>query len=510
MFEQPKTRQELYEQIRQQGGKDVFVLEQMVRLGFWTSDGMPDDPAEELRRAGEIQKELDHLRAENRRLYNEQALLKELRQKRLAESRRKQKETKERRERERLERAETWRKRQEKEIIYLGEGVSSGLNNFESNAERLKELGLPNFVTVEDLAEKMNVTVNKLRFLAFSRRTSEVSHYIHFNLPKKTGGLRLISAPMPDLKAAQHWILERILQQITVHEASNGFLSEKNIVSNARPHVGAQIVVNFDLENFFPSISYPRVKGMFRSLGYSDAISTILALICTAPDVEEVSIDGKNYFVAVGERHLPQGAPTSPAISNIISRGMDKGLTTVAKAFDYVYTRYADDLTFSTKEKINWDDKIERETFKMLLNNIRFVVEKQGFAINEDKTRILRRGRQQEVTGIVVNDKISIDRKTLRKFRACLHQVENEGIEGKHWGNSPDLIASLQGYANFVFMVDKEKGVVFQQQVKRIIEKHGWTPTKPKFRPNELRKNKPDENTPQSVENADKPWWKLW
>jgi len=122
----------------------------------------------------------------------------------------------------------------------------------------------------------------------------------------------------------------------------------------------------------------------------------------------------------------------------------------------------------------------------------------------------LRRGRQQEVTGIVVNDKISIDRKTLRKFRACLHQVENEGIEGKHWGNSPDLIASLQGYANFVFMVDKEKGVVFQQQVKRIIEKHGWTPTKPKFRPNELRKNKPDENTPQSVENADKPWWKLW
>lgn len=493
-MEQAKTRQELYEQIRAQGGRDLFVLEEMIRLGFWREQsGLPNDPADEIRRAAELQAELNKLRKESRAHHNEETLLKELRKKRLAESRQKQKETKERRERERRQRAENWKLRKEKEIVYLGKEVSHGLNNLESNAERLEQNNLPVFNSIEDLATAMNVSVGKLRYLAFDRKTSETNHYIHFNLPKKTGGFRKISAPKPDLKAAQAWTLENILTRVKVHEAAHGFLLGKNIVSNAAAHVGAKTIVNFDLENFFPSITYKRVKGVFASLGYSEAVATVLALICTAPETEEIEIDGKIYFVGLGERHLPQGSPASPAISNIIARRLDKSLTKIAESNGFRYTRYADDMTFSTASA---DAEISKLTAQ-----IRFVSEKQGFKINENKTRILRRGRQQEVTGIVVNDKISIDRKTLRKFRAVLHQAETVGLENLRWGNSPDLIAALKGYANFVFMVDKKKGYAFQQQVNRIIEKYDWIPLPPSF-----SRKKAQEISSKN----EKPWWRIW
>lgn len=502
MSEQPRTREELWEQIRTSGGRDAFILEQMIRLGFWKEPTTPDDPASEIRRSAEIREELGKLRQQNRKLYDEQALLKELRKKRLAESRQKQKETKERRERERQERATAWQKKKESEIVYLGAEVSAGLSKFESNEERLKSLNLPVFAKPDELAGAMNLSVGKLRFFAFDRRTSEVSHYIHFKMPKKSGGERLISAPMPELKSAQHWILDNILNRVPLHSAAHGFMPERGIVSNAAPHVGSAIIVNLDLENFFPSIDYVRTKGVFRSFGYSEAIATVLALICTAPDVEEVALDGKNYFVALGERHLPQGAPTSPAISNIICRRLDKGLATLAEKHGFRYTRYADDLTFSTTDK-NAD-------VKTFLKQIRFVLDKQGFVVNEKKTRILRRGRQQEVTGVVVNEKLSIDRKTLRNFRATLHQVERDGIEGKRWGNSPDLIAALEGYTNFVLMVDKEKGAEFKNQVNRIIEKYGYQ--KPIYaRKAKVELLKPEE--PPKTEVKEEPlrkWWKLW
>lgn len=499
-MEQPRSRQELYEQIRANGGKDAFVLEEMIRLGFWIQPtGLPDDPSDELHRAIELQRELNNLRIENRKLHDEQSLINEARKKRLAESRQKQKETKERRQREREERAAAWQKRKESEIHYLGEEVSAGLNQFESNTGRLKQNNLPVFSRPEELAQAMNSSVGRLRFLAFSRNVSEKTHYINFKLPKKTGGFRLISAPMPMLKAAQIWILENILKLVTVHENAHGFLPEKNIVSNAQVHLGAQLIINFDLENFFPSINYRRVKGIFRSFGYSESVSTVLALICTAPDTEEIEIEDKSYFVALGERHLPQGSPASPAISNIAARRLDKGLAKIAADLDFKYTRYADDLTFSTENKNADAGKLMRQ--------VRYVVEKQGFIVNENKTRILRGGRQQEVTGIVVNDKISIDRKTLRKFRAVLHQAETRGIDGLRWGNSPDLIAALKGYANFVLMVDKEKGHIFQQQVRRIAEKYDWKPAPARFT---QKKTENPEEASKTLEPEDKPWWKLW
>lgn len=295
----------------------------------------------------------------------------------------------------------------------------------------------------------MGIT-SQLRFLAFNRKTSTVSHYVRFKIPKKTGGERLISAPMPRLKQAQYWILENILNIIPVHDAVHGFRSDRSIVTNARPHVGADVVINFDLEDFFPSVKYRRIKGLFRSFGYSEAAATILGLLCTEAELEEVELDGKTYYVANSDRHLPQGSPASPATTNIMCRRLDKRLTRMGQQWEFIYTRYADDLTFSTSVK---DPRICN-----LLKNTDSIVQHEGFKINQKKTRVLRKSRQQEVTGIVVNEKLNVDRKTLKRFRATLHQIETNGIDNISWGNGDDLMASIYGFANFVAMVNPTKG----------------------------------------------------
>jgi len=465
MSEQPRTRQELYEQVRKVG-KEEYILEEMIRYGFWSSQGtIPEDPADEIRRAGEIRRELQELRRESSRLHNEQQLRKDALKARLAESRKKQQETKERRERERLERAEAWKQRKQHEIIYLGEEVSAGLNHSEGNLERLRNHNLPLCNSAEEIAAAMGINIGKLRFLAFNRKTSTVSHYIRFKMPKKTGGERIISAPMPNLKQAQHWILNNILDKLNVHEAAHGFCRQRSIITNATPHVEKDVVINFDLKDFFPSISYKRVKGLFHSFGYSETAATIFALLSTSADIEKLQLDAITYYVAVGDRYLPQGSPASPAISNLLCRRLDKRLTGMADKLGFTYTRYADDLTFSASG----------ESLRHICNILRrteSIVTHEGLRINQDKTRVLRNTRQQEVTGIVVNEKLSVCRKTLRKFRATLFQIEKEGLEGKKWGNSTNLIAAITGYANFVAMVNPERGTYFQQQVKRIKTKY--------------------------------------
>jgi retron-type reverse transcriptase len=465
MTDQPRTRQELYDRIRSTS-KEEFILEEMIRFGFWPAAGeIPEDPADEIRRIGQIRHELDELRRENSRLHNEQALRKQMLKQRLLESRQKQQETKERRERERQERSQNWQQKKQQEICYLGDDVSAGLNNTQCNEERLQSYQLPLCNTAAEIAGAMGISVGQLRFLAFDRTTSHISHYIRFKIPKKTGGERLISAPMPRLKNAQHWILVNILEKLELHDCAHGFRSSHSIVTNAQPHVGSDVIINFDLKNFFPSISYKRVKGLFQSFGYSEAAATIFGLLCTEPEIEEVELDGKTYFVAVTERHLPQGSPASPAITNLLCRRLDKRLARMAGELGFVYTRYADDLTFSASgDSLQNICNILRRTESIVLH--------EGFTINEQKTRILRKNRQQEVTGIVVNEHLSISKKELKRFRATLFQIEKDGPEGKRWGNSEDAIASIQGFANFVAMVNPEKGAKFLEQVQRI--KNRW------------------------------------
>jgi hypothetical protein len=499
---QPLTRQELYDRVRVEG-KDPFVLAEMKRLGFWEENKAEPSLAEVvLLKEGELQTQLNKLYQEKHRLQDKEALLKDIRKQRMEESRRKRQETKLRKVQERKIAAENWAKRKEKEILYLGEGVSFALNRHESDVEKLKSANLPILTDAESVAAELKIPISEIRFLAFARDVSKVNHYKRFTIPKKTGGERTISAPMPRLKYAQSEILIRILQKVNIHEAAHGFVSEKSIVSNAMPHLQSEVVINMDLKDFFPTITYDRVKGVFRNLGYSQHVATILALICSEQGVDKVELDGENWFIASGERRLPQGAPTSPMITNILCRHLDKRLAGLALKLGFRYTRYADDLTFSATHE-------GAKNVNLLLKTVREIVTSEGLVIHPDKTKVMRKGSRQEVTGITVNQKPTVCSKRLKQFRAFLHQIEKDkSVQGKKWGQSNDCLESALGFARYVKMVQPEKGTELLKKTKEIISmiQPNYKPQRRLFAPKKL------PITPETVlvDTPKKRKWQFW
>jgi RNA-directed DNA polymerase len=469
----PRNRQELYARIAQ-GGKDEVIFEEMVRLGFWPKAPAPIDPPDDMHRMHALRTRLTALRTQAATLKNLGELEKQLKKQRLADSKRKREETKQKKLAVRAAaRAETQVKKT-RELTYLGPKVSAGLgptpDRRVSDTTKLTTAKIPVAATAAELAAQMKVSVGTLRFFAFAREVSTTTHYTRFTIPKKTGGERVISAPHRRLKAAQHWILEKILEPLALAEQAHGFVPGRSTVSNAVPHVGAEIVVNVDLKDFFPTVTYRRVKGLYKKLGYSEEVATILGLVCSEPDIAEAELDGIRYFVARGPRRLPQGAPTSPAITNVLCRRLDRRIAGWAKRHGYIYTRYADDLTVSSANPVARVGK--------MLAFLRHVVAEEGFAIHPDKIRVVRAGRRQEVTGVVVNDKPGVPRDDLRRFRALLHHIDKDGPAGKTWGNAkadgsgPKILDVALGYAAYVAMVDKAKGDALKAKVLALRAKY--------------------------------------
>jgi retron-type reverse transcriptase len=345
--------------------------------------------------------------------------------------------------------------------------------SIEGHLEKLLAIGLPLSNTEEEIAFAMGISVGKLRSLAFNYPTSSTTNYCRFQVLKKTGEIRNISAPMPDLKAAQKWILVYILQKLSVHDAAHGFRRNRSIVTNAKPHVGADVIIKIDLQDFFQSISYQRVKELFRNLGYSATAAKILGLICTVTETEEIEVNGKIERRAIGKRCLPQGSPASPAISNIVCYQLDSRLSQLAKNLGFCYTRYADDLTFSSSHEAK--NRISKITVEF-----ETIIVSEGFAINPHKTQILGKSVQQKVTGVVINKKLNVAKNTLKAFRATLYQIEREGLAEKTWGNSTDLIAAITGFANYVTMINPSKGAEFLTSIERIKQKYDRSES-PKF-----------------------------
>lgn len=453
------TRAQLYERLRT-SSKDEVVLSEMQRLGFWPADSAaPSVEAALIRREAELSLALQELGRELHAVQDPVAALKALHKERMAQARARREETRQRRARERFERAQAWHQRRQHQLLYLGAGVSAGLNHASSDPERLAQRALPPLHEANDLAQAMGLDLSELRFLAFERKVSRISHYRRFALPKKTGGERIISAPMPRLKRAQYWILDNLLARAALHPAAHGFVPARSIVSNALPHVGQAVVINLDLKNFFPSIAMPRIKGIFREFGYSEQVATTLALLCTEAPSDEVTVDGETFFVAHEQRALPQGAPSSPALTNILCRRLDARLQGCAARLGFRYTRYADDLTFS-------GDAAARKLSGKLLWRVKQIVIDEGFTPHPDKQHVMRSAQRQTVTGIVVNHKPAIQRDTLRRFRATLFQVEKDGPDGKQWNGNRDVLAALEGYAHFIQMVDAGKGRPLLQRVR--------------------------------------------
>jgi RNA-directed DNA polymerase len=336
------------------------------------------------------------------------------------------------------------------DIVFAGRGVSHQLSKRDSNTQALNEAGLPLLITPADLAQALGITVPELRWLTYHHDCPERTHYVYFSIPKRSGGTRLLASPKRHLRLAQRWVFEQVLSKLSVTESAHGFVENRSTLTNALPHVNRFVVVNLDLKDFFPSITFARVRGLFSSLGYSEAVATLLALLCTESPRTEVTYEERKYWAAVGERALPQGACTSPFLSNLITRKLDRRLKGSAEKLDFSYTRYADDLTFSASSK--------KCNVPLLLSRVRHIITEEGFIVNENKGRVQRRGHRQEVTGVVVNDRPGVCRDEVRRIRAILHNARKTGLTAQNRDGHPHFEAWLRGKIGYVAMLDPEKG----------------------------------------------------
>jgi RNA-directed DNA polymerase len=341
-------------------------------------------------------------------------------------------------------------------IVHLGEGIfwndeiKEDKWDTANSEERAAENELPALDNPDQLAEALGVSIPQLRGMAYHRDAATSIHYVRFTIPKRDGTERPIWAPKKRLKAAQRWILHNIVERLPVHGAAQGFLVGRSILSNAAAHVNSKLLLKMDIKEFFPTVTLKRVKGVFRRAGYRDGISTLLALICTEAPREVVQVEGKTYYVSLGPRCLPQGAPTSPAITNALCLRLDRRLAGLAAKRGWHYTRYADDMTFSMPA----GEKVPTGV-KTMMGLVRRIVQSEGFAINDDKTRVHRTGGRQSVTGLVINGDGDprVPRKLRRQLRSAIHKLKT----GKPLKEG-ETVARLAGFAAFVHMTNPVAG----------------------------------------------------
>jgi hypothetical protein len=358
-------------------------------------------------------------------------------------------------ERRRLSR-EAWQAHKAAHIVHLGEGVfwaeGRGPDRWDlPNAEaRAAENELPPLDSARQLAEALGLTVAELRWLAYHRDAATTIHYRRFTIPKRDGSTRAIWAPLPKLKQTQRWILRNIVEKLLVHGSVHGFLASRSTATNAGAHPNPKLVVKVDIKDFFPTITLPRVKGIFRKAGYREEVATLLALLCTESPREVVELEGKTYFVALGPRCLPQGAPTSPALTNTLGLRLDRRLSGLARKLGWRYTRYADDLTFSLPSGHQGPPHVGT-----LLGSVRRIVEDEGFSTHPSKTAVARRGGRQRITGLVVNGEKPprVPREFKRRLRAAIHNR----VHGKP-SPADESLSTLVGRAAYIYMTDPIQG----------------------------------------------------
>jgi len=299
-------------------------------------------------------------------------------------------------------------------------------------AKRLYEKNIPVIFDSTHLSLILGIDIGYLYMVS----NSQDSFYRKFSIKKSDKTDRIIKEPLPLLKEIQVWILENILNYIPSSIYTKAFKKNFSIKDNARFHQNQNIVICMDIKDYFGSIKEFKVHELFYNLGYSKQVSTLLAKLCCLGN------------------SLPQGAPTSPAISNIVTIEMDTELVNLAKMmsskdYNIRYTRYADDITFSGK-------KIDK---KYLINSVRKIIKKYDFELNTKKTRVLGRNSRQLVTGIVVNKKMQVSRNKRQELRANMYYINKFGIEDHMRIKEiaipkEEYIRKLLGVVNFVLFVN--------------------------------------------------------
>jgi retron-type reverse transcriptase len=295
---------------------------------------------------------------------------------------------------------------------------------------RMTKRGFIPLTSPADLATKLGHEPKVLSAVAARAAAS----YREIRLPRKNGTYRIIHSPDDPIKNIQRWILRNILAGYAPHDASHGFVRGRSIVTNASQHVGHSVLIMMDIADFFPSITYRRVRKGFEKLGYPYSVAQMLANLCTRMG------------------YLPQGAPTSPALSNLVCERLDSRLSGLARSRGFSYSRYADDMAFSS------DDP----RLPSLIPFLKQIIQEAGFRVNAEKTRIARKGARRVVTGIVVNEHPNLPRRQVRKLRAAAYRLARQGPEALQLESSRpgecDPQCVFAGHLGFLTMVNRARG----------------------------------------------------
>ncbi len=337
---------------------------------------------------------------------------------------------------------------------------------------------VPPLESVGALADWARLSVRELEWfsdlkaLTSKRDQPQLNHYHYRVLTKQSGAVRLIEAPKPRLKEVQQRILAEILAQVPSHDAVHGFVKGRSIKTFAAPHVGQRVVLRMDLRDFFPSLGRPRVQALFRTMGYPEAVADLLGGLCTnvaprklwqqvPPGVEAAHWQEARLLYT--RPHLPQGAPTSPALANLCAYRADCRLQALAESASAVYTRYADDLAFSGGEAFT------RCAGRFFLQAA-VVLQEEGFHVHHRKTRIMRQSVRQHLAGLVTNAKLNVRRTDFDQLKAILTNCVRHGPESQNREGHPSFRSHLEGGVAFMEMVNAARG----QRLHSILEQIRW------------------------------------
>jgi RNA-directed DNA polymerase len=331
---------------------------------------------------------------------------------------------------------------------------------------------VPVIESVGGLADWFEITVDELLWfadlkgLAYKMKNPRLGHYHYRVLTKKSGAIRLIEVPKPRLKELQRKILGRILDKVPPHSAAQGFIRGRSVKTFLSPHLGQRVVLKMDLQDFFPSIAGARIQTIFRMMGYPESVADLLGGICTNAVPRHVWNNHQHIQDACilhTRPHLPQGAPTSPALANISVYRVDCRLTGLARSAGAEYTRYADDLAFSGGSE--FERGVERFS-----THVAAVLLEEGCNVNHRKTRIMRQGVRQRLAGLVVNERSNVLRTDFDALKATLHNCVRHGAQTQDRTAHPHFRAHLDGRIGWVESINPSKG----QRLRAIFERISW------------------------------------
>jgi hypothetical protein len=334
------------------------------------------------------------------------------------------------------------------------------------------DFAVPAIENLGALAAFLAITPAELAWFADTARRNaaqgdaRLRHYHYRWVKKQSSGYRLLETPKPRLKGIQRMLVDRVLACLPPSAAAHGFVRQRSVLSFVSPHVGQRVVLRLDLEDFFCSIRLPRVRAIFRRVGYPDEVAHALAALCCAPTPDDVigaeprapaDVDGRRALaLRLRSAHLPQGAPASPALSNLVMFKLDRRLEGLARACNVRFTRYADDLAFSG------DQRFARGVSEFIVQVAAIVLE-EGFRVRYRKTRVMRAGQRQQLAGLVLNDRVNVARADFDTLRALLHNAARLGPASQNRLQLPDFRAHLAGRIAWIEATNPSRGARLQR-----------------------------------------------